>query len=152
MRAVILDNLRSAHNTGSVIRTVSALNYDSIALCGVTATPDKNKLGKTSRGLDSEVNWIYFESTEQALSHFKENNYKVYALEYTKRSTNFTEFQPEKNIAWIIGNEALGVSPKVLEKCDEVFHLPMLNKKASINVSCAFSAIAYTDFFKQTHV
>lgn len=149
MRAVILDNLRSAHNTGSVIRTISALNYDSIALCGVTATPDQNKLGKTSRGLDAQINWSYFETTKLALEYYKKNHYKIFALEYTKNSIDFTNFEVENKIAWVIGNEALGVSPEVLEKCDNTFHLPMLNKKASINVSCAFSAIAYTDFFKQ---
>ena len=146
MRAVILDNLRSAHNVGSIIRTVSALEYSAVALCGVTITPPSDKLKKTSRGLHESCNWTYYKETEEAVKSFKENGYKVYALEVNDQSQTITKIQREEKLAFVVGNEALGVHDDVLALCDKVYNLPMLNQKEGINVSCAFSSAAYYEY------
>jgi 23S rRNA (guanosine2251-2'-O)-methyltransferase len=148
LRAVILDNLRSAHNSGSVIRTVSALNYNSVALCGVTITPPSDKLKKTSRGLDEKIDWKYFKTTSEAVRFYKDSGYMIIALELTDNSKSITEIGNNEKIAWVIGNEALGVDKAILDLSDEVIHLPMLNNLEGINVSCAFSAAAYYEHLK----
>ncbi len=148
LRAVILDNLRSAYNAGSIIRTVSALEYDSVALCGVTITPPSIKLKKTSRSLDEKVNWRYFKTTAEAVEKYKQDNYKIFALEVMDSSELITEMPQVENIAWVVGNEALGIDEAILKECDAIYHLPMLNKLEGINVSCAFSSVAFFEYLK----
>jgi 23S rRNA (guanosine2251-2'-O)-methyltransferase len=148
LRAVVLDNLRSAYNAGSIIRTVSALNYDSVALCGVTITPPSDKLKKTSRCLDEKVNWTYYKTTEEAVLKYREENYKVFALEVMDGSMLITDLPKTEKIAWVVGNEALGIDQNILKLCDAVYHLPMLNNLEGINVSCAFSSVAFFEHLK----
>lgn len=149
MRSVILDNLRSAWNVGSVFRTAAALQYGSIALCGVTITPPARKLRETSRGMEDHIEWNSFLTTSEAIAEYKSNDFKIVALESCESALPMQSWRPAAHVAFVLGNEALGVSESVLRQCDEVVALPMLSEQTGINVSCAFAAAAYQDYFKR---
>ena len=147
MRAVILDNLRSAWNVGSVFRTAAALNYETIALCGVTITPPAKKIRQTSRGMEDQVCWEAYQNTSEAIDQYKDKGYAVVALETHSSSTIMNQWKPLNKVVFVIGNEAMGISKKVLEQCDHLIELPILSEQTGINVSCAFAAAAYQDYF-----
>ena len=148
MRVVILDNLRSAWNVGSVFRTAAALNYQEVALCGVCITPPSKKLTETSRGMENLVPWRYFSHTLEALSYYKNMGCDLVALESGCCGISLNRSCYGENVAWVLGNEAKGMEREVLERMDHIVELPMLSAQASINVACAFAASAYVDYFK----
>jgi len=147
LRVVILDNLRSAWNVGSVFRTSAALKYDHIALCGVTITPPSKKLKDTSRGMEDVVPWSSYLTTSEAVEYYKSRDYKVIALESNSNAKSIQDWVVDEKVAWVLGNEANGVAPSILSLCDDALELPMLSEQTGINVSCAFAAAAYQDFF-----
>lgn len=145
LRVVICDNLRSAWNVGSVFRTASALAYDEVALCGVTMTPPSSKLNETSRGTEHLVPWRSFSRTSLAFEYYRNQGFSLVALESGVESQNPSDWQGGSRVAWIIGNEAKGIASELLLKVDRVLELPIKGDQASINVACAFSAMAYWD-------
>jgi tRNA G18 (ribose-2'-O)-methylase SpoU len=147
LRAVILDNLRSAWNVGSVFRSAAALQYHSIALCGVTITPPAKKLRETSRGMEDQIEWKAHHSTVEAIAEYKSKGFKVVALESHENAISMRQWGPVEQVAFVLGNEAMGISPSALNQCDEMIELPMLSEQTGINVSCAFAAAAYQDYF-----
>lgn len=149
MNVVILDNLRSAWNVGSVFRTALALGYEELALCGVTMTPPSPKLRETSRGAEEKLPWRAFPQTMDAVKAYQERGYHVVALETGPQSIAFDQWEaPESKIAWVLGNEAKGLPSEIIHQCDVSVVLPILSEQASINVSCAFAAAAYGLHFK----
>ena len=148
MRVVILDNLRSAWNVGSIFRTAAALNYHEVALCGVCITPPAKKLAETSRGMEDVVPWRYFTKTIEALQHYKDVGYELVALESGCQGLSIESSTLGSDVAWVVGNEAKGLDAEVLRSIDYIVELPMLSAQASINVACAFAASAYVDYFK----
>lgn len=150
MRAVILDNLRSAYNVGSIIRTAAALKYNEVYLCGVTITPPASKLKDTSRGMEEHVTWQSFSKTEEAAELCRNKGYHLIAIETTESAKPIKEIPLIENGAFFVGNEAHGLSEHVLNMMDDVYALPMPGEGISINVSCAFAAVAYQDYLKQS--
>ena len=148
MRVVVLDNLRSAWNVGSVFRTAAALNYQEVALCGVCITPPSKKLSETSRGMENWIPWRYFAHTLEALDHYKNKGFDLVALESGCCGTSLIRSSYGESVAWVLGNEAKGLGSEILERMDHIVELPMLSAQASINVACAFAASAYVDYFK----
>lgn len=150
---MLLDNLRSAWNVGSIFRTAVALGYKEVGLCGVTMRPPSAKLRETSRGMEDHIPWRGFSNTADGVAHYKSAGYHVVALETGELSIPFGEWAPEctKQIVWVLGNEAKGITEDVLSMVDACVALPMLSDQASINVSCAFSAAAYGTHFKGMH-
>lgn len=148
MRVAILDNLRSAHNTGSVFRTASALAYEEIALCGVTIRPPSAKLRETSRGTEENLTWRSFKTTNEAIEYYRKSGYEIIALEVTEDAVPVHQLKAGKQCAFLVGNEAHGVGHESLRKADQITCLPMKNDRSGINVSCAFSAAAYIDHLK----
>jgi 23S rRNA (guanosine2251-2'-O)-methyltransferase len=148
MRVVILDNLRSAWNVGSIFRTAAALNYTEVALCGVCITPPSKKLTETSRGMEDVVAWKYFVKTEEAFRHYRQLGFQLIALESGCGAQSIEQYTPMENVAWILGNEAKGMDESILAQVDQMVELPLLSQQASINVACAFSATAYVDYLK----
>lgn len=145
MRVVICDNLRSAWNVGSIFRTASALSYDEVALCGVTMTPPSSKLKETSRGVEDVVPWRSFTETSSAFEYYRDQGFSLVALETGAASLSPTNWDAGDRVAWILGNEAKGIASELLSRVDEVLELPIRSEQASINVACAFSAMAYWD-------
>jgi 23S rRNA (guanosine2251-2'-O)-methyltransferase len=147
---VVLDNIRSCNNTGSVFRTCDALLIEKIYLCGITATPPNKEIHKTALDAEKTVEWEYCEKTEDAVKRLKNEGYRVYAVEQVENSISLPDFQPEANnkIVFIFGNEVKGVQQKVLTMCDAAVEIPQYGTKHSFNVSVS-AGIVLWDAFKK---
>ncbi|MCK5729790.1 MAG: TrmH family RNA methyltransferase, partial [Draconibacterium sp.] len=123
---VILDNIRSCNNIGSVFRTSDALLIKKILLCGITATPPNKDIHKTALDAEKSVDWEYLENTEDAVVKLQKNGYKVYAIEQVENSILLPDFKPAENekIAIIFGNEVKGVKQTVVNICDGSIEIP----------------------------
>jgi tRNA G18 (ribose-2'-O)-methylase SpoU len=142
---IILDNIRSQHNIGSVFRTADAFRIEEILLCGITATPPNREIHKTALGATESVKWRYFEETTGAIRDLKERGYKIIAIEQTDSSVLLPEFKPEKDqpLALVFGNEVHGVDDLALEQCDFSIEIPQTGTKHSLNVSVAAGIVVW---------
>ncbi|MDD3679092.1 MAG: TrmH family RNA methyltransferase [Patescibacteria group bacterium] len=139
---VVLENIRSAQNVGSIIRTCDAFGIRDIYFCGITPTPENKKVLKTSLGAEKNINTHYKISTTQALSELKKDN-ELIALEITQNAIDIKKFKSEKNIVIVLGNEISGISDQSLSLCDKVLKIPMKGTKESLNVAVAFGIAAF---------
>ena len=147
---IVLDNIRSCNNIGSVFRTSDALLVEKIMLCGITATPPNKDIHKTALDAEKTVKWEYFEDTLDAVKILKELGYKVYAIEQVENSISLPDYYPAENekVAVILGNEVKGVQQKVVDACDNSIEIPQFGTKHSFNISvCA--GIVIWDIFKK---
>ncbi|MFM6951986.1 MAG: RNA methyltransferase [Bacteroidota bacterium] len=134
--AVVLDNVRSMNNVGSVMRTCDAFLCDSLYLCGITATPPHRDITKTAIGAENSVNWIYSQSTMDVVLNLKEQGFLVYAVEQTSDSVMLQNMQFNQTpVAFVFGNEIDGVDEAVIKACDGVIEIPQLGTKHSFNIS-----------------
>lgn len=137
---IVLDNIRSQSNTGSIFRTSDAYRLQKIYLCGITATPPHREIQKTALGATESVAWEYYESTLDCIQNLKKAGYKILCIEQTRQSIpldNYVFNKGEKN-AIVLGNELNGVSDDVIAVSDECIELPQFGTKHSLNVSvCA---------------
>ncbi|MFH1941396.1 MAG: RNA methyltransferase [bacterium] len=140
---VLLDNLRSAFNVGSIVRTADCALVEKIIFCGITAHPPHKKLDKTSLGALPYVPWEYRKTVAEAATELKEKGIPIVALELTNRSRVIWEYRFPMPLALVLGNEALGVSREVLDLADEIVEIPMLGYKNSVNVAVAFGIAVY---------
>ncbi len=148
---VILDNIRSIHNVGSIFRTSDAVGIKKIYLAGITPAPIdrfglKNKaLAKVALGAEESVEWEQVKYTVEVVKKLKKQGYKILAVEQDKKSINVFNFKIKKakKYAVIMGAEVTGIEKNVLELVDEVIEIPMLGKKESLNVSVAFGIAIY---------
>lgn len=147
---VVLDNIRSCNNIGSVFRTSDALLIEKIYLCGITATPPNKEIHKTALDAEKSVDWKYFEKTENAVSELKERGYAVYAIEQVENSIMLPDFNPVKNekTAIIFGNEVKGVQQKIVNMCDGSIEIPQFGTKHSFNVSVSAGVTLWHIFTK----
>jgi 23S rRNA (guanosine2251-2'-O)-methyltransferase len=137
---VVLDNIRSCNNIGSIFRTSDALLIEAIYLCGYTATPPNKDIHKTALDAENIVLWKYFGKTVDSIVELHDNGYKVYAIEQVENSTLLTNFHPlaGEKIALVFGNEVTGVQQEVVNCCDGAIEIPQFGTKHSFNVSvCA---------------
>jgi 23S rRNA (guanosine2251-2'-O)-methyltransferase len=139
----ILDNLRSAFNVGSIIRTADCALMERIYLCGITAHPPHKKLDKTSLGSMPYVPWAHKETLEEAVTEVRNLGARIVALELTNQSKVIWDYQFALPTALILGNEALGVSREILKLADDIVEIPMFGYKNSLNVAVAFGIAAY---------
>lgn len=146
---VVLDNVRSLNNIGSVFRTSDAFRVEHIALCGITATPPHREIHKTALGAEESVEWSYHEEAVGCVRGLKEKGYRVYAVELAHDSLKLgtDEVATDKPVAIVFGNEIDGVQENVMELCDGFLEIPQAGTKHSLNVSCA-AAIAIWELFK----
>lgn len=146
---VILDNVRSLNNIGSVFRTSDAFLVESIFLCGITATPPHPDIHKTALGAEDSVLWKYFENTVDAVEYLQRNGYVVYAIEQVNNSISLENIELDKNkkYAVVLGNEVKGVQQEVVDKCDGCIEIPQFGTKHSLNVSVTAGLVIW-DFFK----
>lgn len=149
--AVVLDNVRSLNNIGSIFRTADAFLVDRILLCGITATPPSPEIHKTALGAEDSVSWQYFESTLQAIESLRADGFTICALEQVKGSISLPEFlpSPTRRYAIIAGHEVHGVDPAVVNAADLCLEIPQYGTKHSLNVSVS-TALAIWHLF--THL
>lgn len=147
---VLLDNVRSLHNVGSVFRTADAFLVEAVYLCGITSTPPHAEIHKTALGAENTVEWKYYEDTHQAVKELKAKGYTVFSIEQANGSTLLpkVELDKEKKYAVILGNEVKGVQQTVVDMSDGCIEIPQFGTKHSLNVSVT-SGIIIWEFFKQ---
>lgn len=147
---VVLDNVRSLHNVGSVFRTGDAFLIEAVYLCGITSTPPHAEIHKTALGAEDSVNWKYFEDTHDALNELKADEYSVFAIEQAHGSTMLPDFntKPGTKYAVVLGNEVKGVQQSVVDACDGCIEIPQFGTKHSLNVSVT-AGIVIWEFFRK---
>jgi 23S rRNA (guanosine2251-2'-O)-methyltransferase len=147
---IILDNIRSQNNIGSIFRTADAFLVQEIHLCGITATPPHREIHKTALGATESVTWKYFSSTSDSIRELRSAGFKICAVEQTNASTPIDQFNPEENtrLAVIFGNEVQGVDDNVLKEVDFCIEIPQFGTKHSLNISVA-AGIVIWDLFKK---
>ncbi|MCF0124773.1 MAG: RNA methyltransferase [Clostridia bacterium] len=148
---IILDNVRSLNNIGSVFRTSDAFRVESIYLCGISSPPPSPEIHKTALGAEDSVNWKYYEDTHDAVKELQELGYKVCAIEQCSGSTMLNKWTPDftdnRSYAVVLGNEVHGVQQTVVDMCDECLEIPQFGTKHSLNVSVTAGLIIW-DFFR----
>lgn len=147
---IVLDNVRSRHNIGSVFRTGDAFRVEEILLCGITGTPPDVEIHKTALGAEDAVRWCYFEDTLSAVERLKQEGYTVFSIEQAENSISLESFTPEKSqkYAVILGHEVHGVAQEVIDASDGCIEIPQYGTKHSLNVSVA-AGIVIWDFFRK---
>ncbi|MGE9616152.1 MAG: RNA methyltransferase [Solitalea-like symbiont of Acarus siro] len=145
---VVLDNVRSMHNVGSLFRTCDAFMVESICLCGITATPPHREIEKTALGATKSVDWRYYTDSLDAIKFLKKNGYTVCAVEQFYKSVLIQDFNVLCDIryALVFGNEVTGINQNLLEVVDYIIEIPHIGTKKSFNVSVA-AGIALWNFF-----
>lgn len=151
---IVLDNIRSLHNIGSVFRTSDAFRIESIYLCGITATPPHPEMHKTALGAEFTVNWKYVNNTVEAVDNLKREGYVVYAVEQAEGSImlNNIELNRQKKYAVVMGNEVKGVQQEVIDHSDGCIEIPQYGTKHSLNVSVTAGIVIWDLFKKLTGV
>ena len=136
---VVLDDVRSLHNVGSVFRTADAFAVSAVYLCGITAQPPMPEIHKTALGAEDSVEWHYFKTTEEAVEDLHSKGYFVYAIEQCEGSTMLQNLNTDnidsQRFAVIMGNEVKGVKQSVIDMCDACLEIPQFGTKHSMNVS-----------------
>ncbi len=134
---VVLDNVRSLHNVGSVFRTSDAFRVECIMLCGITATPPSAEIHKTALGAEDVVEWRYFESTMDAVAALREQGYRIYSIEQCQGSIALQDFATAdgERYAVVLGNEVKGVQQTVVDASDGAIEIPQFGTKHSLKVS-----------------
>jgi len=140
---VVLDNIRSLYNVGSIFRTSDGVGVEKIWICGITGHPPNNQITKTALGAEEHVAWEYRQDICSVLKELKQKNYQIILLEQTQESCSYDLVDLVAPVCLVVGNEIEGVSSDILELCDEAIEIEMSGIKNSLNVSVAFGVIAY---------
>jgi len=146
---IILDNIRSTHNVGSILRTADAAGVTKAYFCGYTPTPidrfgrKRSDVAKVALGAEETVSWEYVEDVKELLKTLKEKGVRVVALEQDKRSVPYTKYRFDGDVAVLLGEETHGITKDVLTLCDDVVEIPMRGKKESLNVSVATGIVLF---------
>ncbi len=148
--SVILDNIRSMNNIGSVFRTSDAFMIEKIYLCGITAKPPHNDIRKTALGATESVDWEYFKNIENVINKLKSDNYIISSIEQAEDSTMLQNFQIEQNkkYAVIFGNEVKGVQQDIVNMSDNCIEIPQEGTKHSLNISVSAGVVLW-DFYRK---
>lgn len=147
---VVLDNVRSLNNIGSIFRTSDTFAVERILLCGITATPPSPEIHKTALGAEDSVRWSYFENTADAVEMLKKEGYTVCALEQVDGSVSLEAFEADSDgrYAFIAGNEVDGVDQNVVDMCDVSLEIPQVGTKHSLNVAVSTALTIWHFFLK----
>jgi len=147
---VVLDNIRSASNTGSFFRTADAFALEAVYLCGITARPPHKDIRKTAIGASESVNWKYFNTTSEAIEQLLQNSYKIISVEQCEGSIALQDYQPRQNqkTAFVFGNEVTGVEQAIIDRSDECVEIPQWGTKHSLNVSISGGIVLWDHLSK----
>ena len=142
---VMLDNVRSLHNVGSVLRSCDAFRVEAVYLCGITATPPSTEIHKTALGAEDSVTWKYFAETTDAVDELHANGTKVFAVEQVANATMLQSLETKggERYAVVLGNEVKGVQQTVVDRCDGCLEIPQFGTKHSLNVSVAAGIVVW---------
>jgi tRNA G18 (ribose-2'-O)-methylase SpoU len=142
---VVLDNVRSQHNIGSVFRTADSFFIEKIILCGICAVPPTPEIHKSALGAEFSVDWEYFKETEEAVDKLKENGYIIISVEQAENAIYLQNFEPEaaKKYALVFGNEVKGVQQEVVDMSDAVIEIPQFGTKHSLNISVSLGIVLW---------
>jgi 23S rRNA (guanosine2251-2'-O)-methyltransferase len=140
---VVLENVRSAYNVGSVFRTADAFLLEAVYLCGYTAFPPHKEIRKTALGADETVRWKHFKKMGDALEDLRSDGYKIYSVEQAENSRLLQDVEPEEKVAVIFGNEVTGVEQSTIALTDGCIEIPQLGMKHSLNVSVAAGVVLW---------
>ena len=147
---VVMDNVRSMYNVGSIFRTCDAFSVERLLLCGITACPPHKEITKTALGATESVDWAHYATTVEAVTELKQQGYKVLAVEQVDTSVMLDQMEvsSDEKTAIVLGNEVFGVDDEVLALCDGAIEIPQNGTKHSLNVSIA-GGIVIWEFFKR---
>ena len=146
---VILHNIRSVYNVGSVFRTADAVGVSKIYLTGYTPTPldrfgrERKDVAKSALGAQKSVAWEYAKSVGSVIKKLKKEEFEIVAVEQSEYSIDYKKYKPEQKVAFLFGNEVRGVSKQLLSKCDKIIEIPMKGKKESLNVSVSAGVVLF---------
>lgn len=150
---VVLDNIRSGLNVGSVFRTCDAFAIQKVILTGITAKPPHKEINKTAIGATHSVEWEYSASIKEAILSLKKDSYHITAVEQTNQSIHLQEYElPNKPLALVFGNEVEGVSNEILEDIDSAIEVPQFGTKHSLNISVCAGIVIWDVFKKVNYV
>jgi tRNA G18 (ribose-2'-O)-methylase SpoU len=146
---IVLDNIRSLNNIGSVFRSSDAFLINKIYLCGITAKPPHREIHKTALGSTDSVDWEYYERTENAIGRLKRDGYTIISIEQADKSINLPEFKPDKNCkyALVFGHEVKGVQQEIVSRSDLCIEIPQYGTKHSFNISVSAGIILYHFYY-----
>jgi 23S rRNA (guanosine2251-2'-O)-methyltransferase len=147
---VILDNVRSMHNVGSIFRTCDGFAVEKVCLCGITSQPPHREIEKTALGATQSVNWSYYADPLQAINDLRKEGYAIIAIEQAEKSTMLNDFRvaPGKKYALIFGNEVNGVSDEVMKSIDGCIEIPQFGTKHSFNIVVSAGIVLWDLFSK----
>ena len=145
---IILDDIRSLNNIGSIFRTSDAFNIEKIILCGICGRPPHREINKTALGATEFVNWEYYKNIQDPIKKLIIKGYEIISIEQTKKSLLLNEYKPKNKVAFIFGNEVKGVSKKSLELSDLHIEIPQYGEKKSMNVTICTGIILW-DFHQK---
>jgi tRNA G18 (ribose-2'-O)-methylase SpoU len=147
---IVLDDIRSLHNIGSVFRTADAFLIEKIYLCGITATPPNKEIHKTALGATDTVAWEYNENVLEVIENLKKDKVSVFAIEQVESAIFLQDFKVEENkkYALVFGNEVFGVNQKAIEICNGTIEIPQLGTKHSLNISVSAGIVVWDLFCK----
>lgn len=143
---LVLDNIRSMNNVGSVFRTADAFMLEGLYLCGITGTPPHREIHKTALGAEQVVTWFHHQDCTEALEKLKSDGFHIVAVEQTDKSINLSDFRPEKGkkYAFVLGHEINGVSAEALSHCDSAIEIVQEGTKHSLNVAVCAGIVAWS--------
>ncbi len=147
---IVLDNIRSQHNIGSVFRTADAFRVEAVHLCGITAMPPNREIHKTALGSTESVNWKYYAATGDSIRELKEAGYTIVAVEQASGSIMIQKYKPEpfKKYALVFGNEVHGIEDDIMNSSDLCLEIPQAGTKHSLNIAVS-AGILIWEFFKE---
>jgi 23S rRNA (guanosine2251-2'-O)-methyltransferase len=149
---VILDNVRSSNNIGSIFRTSDAFLVTKIHLCGICAKPPDKEIHKTALGAEYSMSWEYFNTTEESIHQLKNQGYTIIAIEQVEGSISLSDYSPEVNekVALVFGNEVKGVQQEIVYLCDKTIEIPQFGTKHSFNIAVSAGIVLWDLFNKLT--
>ena len=147
---VVLDNVRSLHNVGSVFRTSDAFLVEKICLCGITSTPPQPEIHKTALGAEFSMDWQYYENTQDAVLEYKRKGYHIFSIEQVEGSIKLPDLQLQEDGKYVVilGNEVKGVQQEVVDMSDDSIEIPQYGTKHALNVSVTSGIIIWSFFEK----
>jgi tRNA G18 (ribose-2'-O)-methylase SpoU len=140
---VVLNNIRSLYNVGSIFRTADGAGAEKLWICGITGHPPDTQISKTALGAEMEVPWEYRRDAREVLRELKIGGYQIVFLEQLAESTPYQDFCPSGPVCLVLGNEISGVSEELVALCDTTLEIEMAGAKNSLNVAVAFGVVAY---------
>ncbi|HET6243517.1 MAG: RNA methyltransferase [Bacteroidetes bacterium] len=147
---IVLDNIRSAHNIGSVFRTADAFLIKAVYICGFSAYPPNREIEKTALGATKSVEWKYFQHTLEAINQLKSEKTEIWAVEQVDKSEYLNEFsiEKEKTYALVFGNEVKGVDQQIIDQCLGCIEIPQSGTKHSLNIAVSMGIVLW-DFYRK---